>query len=200
MITRLWLRGVALVLAMLGPLTRPPARSRHRGLTATIWSGGLLALVLTLGACSEDIGEKVAEKIAEEQIGDGAEVDVDTGSGEVRIDDGSGSSYISGTQLPEDFPAEVPLIEGEILTGAAVKENDSAVWTVTVQVAGDAQEAFDEAVRLLEGAGFELATELQAGLYGGQLDNGTWDVVLAAYSDPDAGNTAVIYTVGDTNR
>lgn len=185
--TGAWRRGVT-------------ARSRRRGLTVTIWSGCLLALVLALGACSEDIGERVAEKIAEEQLGDGAEVDVDTGGGEVRIDDGSGSSYVGGTELPEDFPAEVPLLEGEILTGAAVKESGSAVWTVTVQVAGDAQEAFDEAVRMLEGAGFELATEVQAGLYGGQLDNGTWRVVLAAYADPDAGTTAVGYTVGDSNR
>ncbi|MCX6399335.1 MAG: hypothetical protein NTX33_05320 [Propionibacteriales bacterium] len=178
-------------------MTPSPARSRPGAL---LIAAGLLAITFALGACSEDIGDKVAERVAEEQLGDGAEVDVDAGSGKVRIDDGDGGSYVGGTGLPEDFPDEVPLVEGEVLNGAAVKDGGSVVWTVTVQVAGADQEAFDAAVQKLEGAGFDLATEIQSGLYGGQLDNGKWSVVLAVYGDATAGTAVVGYTVGDSSR
>ena len=110
------------------------------------------------------------------------------------------SSIATAACLPYPLRTSVAQFLGEVLTGASVKDGDNLGWSVNVQADGDAQGAFDEAVRLLEGAGFDLVTEIQAGLTGGQLDNGTWSVVVAVYGDPSAGSATVGYTVGTSTR
>ncbi|MFD0806391.1 hypothetical protein ACFQ0K_09870 [Nocardioides caeni] len=171
---------------------------RSATLRRTFAAGAAVTGMLLVTACSaEDIAEKATEKVVEDQLGDGADVDVDTDNGEVRIDDGDGNSYVSGDQLPDDFPDEIPLVDGTILSGVAVDEAGGRGWSVAVQVDTDAQGAVEEAARLLEEAGFELVTEIQAGVPGAQLTNDTWGVVIAAYEDTSTDTAVVGYTVGD---
>ncbi|HWR85832.1 MAG TPA: hypothetical protein VN200_07550, partial [Rhodoglobus sp.] len=76
----------------------------------TALAGAGLALVLALSGCTFVGGNPV------EQLVEGA-----TG-GEVEI----------GNTVPEDFPAEVPLAEGEVLSGASA----GGVWNVGIRVDG----------------------------------------------------------------
>jgi hypothetical protein len=60
-----------------------------------------------------------------------------------------GEVDLPGTELPEGFPAEVPLIDGEIAFGVALGNG----YNVSVRV--DGPEAMDDIAAQLEGAGFE---------------------------------------------
>jgi hypothetical protein len=78
-----------------------------------------------------------------------------TGCGAIKdvIEKATGGEVTGGTSVPEDFPDAVPLIEGEVLAGGAVGDEDSKVWNVTIKV--DDAGAFDQITTQLEGAGFE---------------------------------------------
>lgn len=155
-----------------------------------------LALVaLPLAACSEDIGEKIAEKAIENQLGDDAGVDIDADGQNVTVDDGKGNSYTSGSQLPDDFPGDVPLIEGTVIAGVSLDEAGRKAWNISIQVDGDADAALEEAKELLEGAGFESTTQVRGAFSGGQLANDAYDIVLVGYGDPSAGTAVIGYTV-----
>ncbi len=64
-----------------------------------------------------------------------------------------GDVDFGGNSVPEDFPSEVPLIEGEVLSGASAGNADGKVWNVTIKV--DDASAFDEITAQFEAAGFE---------------------------------------------
>ncbi|GAA1520668.1 hypothetical protein [Nocardioides humi] len=167
------------------------------GLRSTVGIAALLGATLLTG-CSEDLGERLAERAVEEQFGEGAQVDIDADG--VRIEDGEGNSYVSGTGLPVDFPDDIPLVDGRVLSGVAVDDREARGWSVNVEVDDDAQAAFDAAVLLLVEAGFKEQAGLPAGVLSAQLVNRTWSVVLAVYADPSAQTATVGYTVGDSAR
>jgi len=86
-----------------------------------------LAAPLTLSGCS------VVEGIIENQTGG----DIDLG----------------GTTVPEDFPAEVPLAEGDVVNGSAItSDGGERVWNVLLNVADPA--APESIAAQLEAAGF----------------------------------------------
>jgi hypothetical protein len=68
-----------------------------------------------------------------------------------------GKVDIGGKSVPKDFPkAEVPLIDGDVVYGAAVGSSDNKVWNVTIKVADVT--AFDSISTQLTGAGFAVVT------------------------------------------
>ena len=75
-----------------------------------------------------------------------------------------GDVDFGGTSVPTDFPSEVPLIDGEVVSGASAGNSDGKVWNVTIKV--DDVSAFDDIKAQLEGAGF-TSSEL-----GGATDQG----------------------------
>ena len=75
-----------------------------------------------------------------------------------------GDVDFGGKSVPEDFPSDVPLIDGEVLSGASAGNDDGKVWNVTIKV--DDATAFDQITAQLEDAGFE-SSEL-----GGTSDQG----------------------------
>lgn len=90
-------------------------------------AGLLIAAPLTLTGCS------MVEGIIETQTGG----DIDLG----------------GSSVPDDFPAEVPLAEGEIVNGSAISaDGGERVWNVLINV-GDPS-APESIAAQLEGAGF----------------------------------------------
>lgn len=87
----------------------------------------LVAAPLTLTGCS------VVEGIIESQTGG----DIDLG----------------GNTVPEDFPAEVPLAEGEVVNGSAISsDGGERVWNVLINVADP--DAPDSIAAQLDAAGF----------------------------------------------
>lgn len=134
--------------------------------------GIALALVLapTLTGCG------MLEGIIEQATG--GEVDVSMGS------------------LPETWPAEVPVIDGEIIFGGTAEaEAGQPIWNVTVKVENEA--VFDEIAAQLESAGFTPvdAGELDGGdsITSGAFKNDTYGVLVAVTGTE--GNYLANYTV-----
>lgn len=65
-----------------------------------------------------------------------------------------GDIALPGSSVPDDFPSEVPLVDGEVLLGAAFGNDSERIWNVTVKVGADAPA---EIATSLEGAGFSSA-------------------------------------------
>lgn len=165
---------------------------RMRRTTLALAAAALMTAGLT--ACSaEDISEKVAEEVIENEVGGDADVDIDADGGEVTIEDGDGNTFTSGGDLPDDFPDDIPLIEGDILTAASVDDGSQRGWSVTFVVEGDPESAYEDAAGRLTSAGFE--GEVVASTMTGQYITDTYDVVVIAFDNGD-GNSTVGYTVG----
>ena len=93
-----------------------------------------------------------------------------------------GDVNVSIGKLPDGWPAEVPVIDGQIIGGGAAKADDGKpLWNVTINVTSET--AFDEISTQLEGAGFEAvdAGELDGGdsITSGAFKNDTYGVFVA---------------------
>lgn len=144
--------------------------SRTRPLTAAIALATALVLSPVLTGCG------ALEGIIEQATG-----------GEVNVSIGS---------LPDGWPAEVPVIDGEIIGGGTANTDDGAPgWNVTIKVESEA--AYDEIKAQLEAAGFE---DLQTGdvdgseqVASGGFKNDNYGVLVAVTGAE--GNYVANYTV-----
>lgn len=170
-----------------------PARFRSGRLALA----GLALALPALSACGgDDLASGLAER-AVEQAG-GGEVDVEIGDGgeSFSITDGEGNVVASGQGLPDGFPAEVPLVDAEILSGVSAGGASGEGWAVTMLSDRPADELVDEATGLLEEAGF--SAEGQGSMTMGelrtvQLADGTWQVSVTAIDAE--GETSLQYLV-----
>ena len=115
------------------------------------------------------------------------------------IEDATGGEVdLPGTTLPEGFPSEVPLIDGEVIFGTAFGDGATKVYNVSVKVGG--AEAFEEIKTQLEDAGFTSNVDgsIDAGGTGG-FSNDTWSVLVVVTNDGGEGFIAN-YTVSDVNQ
>jgi hypothetical protein len=169
---------------------------------------GALALLAGCGSATEQLTEAAIENQT------GGDVDVkDDGSVEIRTDDGemtvsgedgkvtieSGDGTYQageGTEVPDDFPAEIPLVDGGTLTMAvSTPDGFSLIWNVD-----DAEAAFDAYIRALEGAGFELGERTvmtSGGDFTGIIEgeDAQWRVgVTAGVSGTDPGTVSLFVT------
>ena len=96
-----------------------------------------------------------------------------------------GNVDIGGATVPADFPAAVPLIEGEVVSGVGIGSGEGKVWNVGVRVA-DAT-ALDAIQQQLEAAGYE--TQVQ----GANADGGS-----VVSTGADYGVLVVIARDGDS--
>ena len=137
------------------------------------------ALAVALSGCGME--DKAAEKLTEEAIegaaGDGTEVDLDDEG--ITVTDETGAESSIGTTLPESFPVdEVPLVEGTIVAASAV---DGASYTVMVELEGEPEEVQQEALGMLEDAGYSNEGEQNAeGYLTAQLVKEGFDVSVTS--------------------
>lgn len=99
---------------------------------------------------------------------------------------------IGGTDLPDDFPSTVPIIEGEVLRGSSVGGDDGKVWNVSIR--GDDATVFDEIEVDLEDAGFDVQVQVSGDTAGTIVADGTDYSVIVGVSEDDGGVVAN-YTV-----
>ena len=107
-----------------------------------------------------------------------------------------GEVNVSIGSLPDGWPTEVPVIDGEIIAGGTAAADDgSPGWNVTIKV--DAATAFGEIKSQLEGAGF---TQLDAPdvdgseeVTSGAFKNDNYGVIVAVTGAD--GNFIANYTV-----
>jgi hypothetical protein len=107
-----------------------------------------------------------------------------------------GDVNVSVGSLPDGWPTEVPVIDGDILGGATTKADDGTpIWNVTIK--GDSNSADDVATQL-EDAGFEavdLPGEVGSGDLAQAFKNDTYGVLVAVTGADD--NWVVNYTVAE---
>src|SRR5690554_4129073 len=103
-----------------------------------MWFGVIVVAGLTLSGCAnpgELLAEKAAEKAVEHAIeqgsSDGTNVDIDAdGDGGMTIEDEDGTYQMgSHAQVPDDFPSELPLPDGDLMTAAATP----GTWLLSYQ-------------------------------------------------------------------
>src|ERR1051325_11049512 len=103
-----------------------------------------------------------------------------------------GDVQIGGTSIPEGFPAEVPVIDGDIINGSSITKNGETVYNVTVKVADIS--AFDTIKTDLEGAGFApqpgYDMQEQNATITGLFNDGTWSVLVAVTTQDGIGTVA----------
>ena len=107
-----------------------------------------------------------------------------------------GDVTIGGPSVPEDFPAEVPLVEGTVINGSSVEKDGVRAWNVTVQVADVS--AFDGIRAELEAAGFAAMPgydmQEREGTITGLFGDEQYSVLVAVTTQEPVG-TVANYTV-----
>ena len=105
-----------------------------------------------------------------------------------------GDVDLGGANLPRGFPAEVPLVDGEIVFGGGIKADGGQVWNVTMKVKDPA--VFDTITSQLTGAGFTANDGI-----GGTTDTGSVgtfqgkDYTVSVLVSTSGADTTVNYTV-----
>ncbi|MBC7591809.1 MAG: hypothetical protein H7226_12330 [Salinibacterium sp.] len=120
------------------------------------------AVVPTLAACSLNPVESIIEQAT------GGDVD------------------LGGAALPEGFPTEVPLVDGEILFGGGMTAEATQVWNVTIRVTDAA--AFETVTTQLTDAGFVTS----------DMIGGTTDAGSAGTFQSNNYNVSVLVSTTDT--
>ncbi|WP_281885765.1 hypothetical protein [Agromyces rhizosphaerae] len=92
-------------------------------------------------------------------------------------------------EMPEGWPAEVPVVDGEVLFGASGTVDNETGWAVTIQA--DSAEPLEQARQQLLAAGFDEDSALaEAGGTGVvAFSNPRFDVIVTA------GNDGIAYVV-----
>jgi hypothetical protein len=86
---------------------------------------------------------------------------------------------VGGKTLPEGFPAEVAIVNGEISLSGGLGLGAEKVWTVGVIVA-DLTAGFEEAKTKLLDAGFTATAAGAEGVNSGLFSNAAYSVLLTA--------------------
>lgn len=176
-------------------------RTAPRTLLATV--AAALVLVGTSACGADDLAENAAEGAVERALeqaaeSEGGDVDVDLEEGSVSIESSDGTFTSGLGDLPDGFPEDVPLLEGEVLQGASSTDDQGRTsWVVTLSIPTAGEEALAAAAERLEDAGYTAGDGAASmeGLSFAQYRNGEHDVVLGAIDDGEGG-TLLSYTVG----
>lgn len=111
-----------------------------------------------------------------------------------------GDVSLPGSSVPDDFPTDVPLYDGEVTFGLGVGNTDGKAWNVTIRVLGI--DAADEIKSQLEGAGFAAN---EAGIGGTTEDGATliyandkYSVLVVVTKDSDG--FVANYTVSEVTQ
>lgn len=97
-----------------------------------------------------------------------------------------GNLDLGGTTIPDDFPADVPLFDGEVVSVFGVGKDADKVWTVIVKV--PEVSAADDIASQLEGAGFSQEFDQAAGgATGSAYSKGEFGVLVAVTEDGNNG-------------
>lgn len=186
---------------------------------------GLLAVAtgaaLALAGCG-NLAEEAVEQAIESESGEDVEIDFDGDDGSMSIsgedgeftfdiDEDGETASMSGTDeegntfemttgqgAPDDWPDEVPLPSGDILSSNVMTQNDERFLSIVLEV-DDAIAAHDEYQAQLENAGFSTDSTSTFESDGtttkfSQLSSGDWTSQISTSSDVD-GNAQLIISL-----
>ena len=126
--------------------------------------------------------------------GSGDSTDGSDGSSDSTDDssDGSDDKTQAPVPMPKDFPAEVPVVDGDVVTGNYSKK--PLGWNVTIRAGKDVSKEYDAAAKVLTDSGckVEVAKIANGMSSAGQLTCGKYQVLLASTVQ---GGIVVTYSV-----
>jgi hypothetical protein len=99
--------------------------------------------------------------------------------------------------LPKDWPSDVPVIKGDVISGAALGSGKDEVWNGTIKVS-DGQQAADDIKSQLTGAGFTSQDDSSISSDTGSLATYTsskWNVAIVITQDDNDKTWVANYTV-----
>lgn len=126
--------------------------SRRNLLVLAIAAIIIAAFPVTVG-CAR-VAEEAAERAVEDSTG--VEIDADDGSVTIEGEDGSEVTVSEDGQLPDGFPTDVPVSDGEIT--ATMKSGDT--FTVGIETPDDHASVLEWYRDRLEGEGWTITTDL----------------------------------------
>lgn len=166
-------------------------------LRATVVSGAVVLALAGCGNAVEGLAENAVERAIENEIGESAEVSVDDDS--FTVDTGDGSITAGSGSVPEDFPSDVPLPEGEVNFAQRLESADGVGWSVVIATPGDPGTVAEQVRADLETSGFTVDEASQftgEGGSGGTVFAERDDLsILVVVAAGDGGETLATFTV-----
>ena len=155
-----------------------------------MWVGVAVVAVLGVAGCANP-AEVIAEKVVEQQAGDGVDVDLDEdGEGGFSVENEDGTyAYGSKAEVPAGFPSEVPLPDAALTI--AMKEADR--FTLSYDGASRA----DAEAYIAEFSGYEETSSMEAeGVIQRTFVSADWEVMIwfSPVDSQDVG--AIMLSVG----
>ncbi len=163
-------------------------------------AGAVLAVAaLALTGCSnavEGLAEGAVERAIENELGESADVSI--GEDSFSVDTEEGSITAGAGSVPEDFPPDVALPEGEVAFSQRLETGDGLSWSVIITSAEDPAALVEQVRGDLETSGFTVdeasefaGAEGAGGTILGEKDDLTVLVVVAG----DGAETTATFTV-----
>lgn len=163
-------------------------------------AGAVLAVAaLALTGCSnavEGLAEGAVERAIENELGESADVSI--GEDSFSVDTEEGSITAGAGSVPEDFPPDVALPEGEVAFSQRLETADGLSWSVIITSAEDPAALVEQVRGDLESSGFAVdeasefaGAEGAGGTILGEKDDLTVLVVVAG----DGAETTATFTV-----
>lgn len=155
------------------------------------------AAAILLTGCGS-IGESIAERAMEEGLeaggaGEDVQIDFDDGDGRISIESSEGSMQIGSTDIPEGFPADIPLPdEATVVSSMSFSNDDGATFNITMTAPQKADSLSEELESGLVDAGYTIT-----GTFAQDLDGDT-SRSLQFEGTAYGGNLIVAGTADDT--
>lgn len=156
-----------------------------------------VAVALTgCGGAVENIVEGNVERAIENELGESADVEI--GEDSFSVDTEEGSITAGAGSVPEDFPTDVPLPDGDVAFAQRLESADGFSWSLIVASDADPAALADEIRGELTGNGFtvEEASEFSgADALGGTILAEKDDLTVLVLVAGDGSETTATYTV-----
>ena len=151
-------------------------------------AAAVAALSLTAAGCG---GDSVTIPTGEGNI----QVDKDGDTFKVETKDGT---VESGSKLPDNFPDDVPLVDGDLISAAAISASGDDGFVVSLECDASAAEVSAQATEQFTAAGYKEVTRMSAGtssILG--FESARWTIALSiSESEPATAS----YTVAKTEK
>ena len=112
-----------------------------------------------------------------------------------------GVGSVGSGKLPKDFPSDVPVAEGEVISGISAGSGDKQVWNVSIKVSGvDAFTGIESALknaRFTESEGSPITSDQAAT---GRFTGDKYDVVVAVVKADNKTGYVANYTVEPASK
>jgi hypothetical protein len=171
-----------------------------RSASLAVRASAVLAVsALALSGCSnavEGLAEGAVERAIENELGESAEVTI--GEDSFSVDTEEGSITAGAGSVPDDFPDDVPLPEGEVAFSQRLETADGFSWSVIITSSDDPSTLVESVRGDLEANGFSVddASEFAAAdSSGGTILGEKGDLTVLVVVAGDGTETTATYSV-----